>query len=108
MTLAGPEYPEIINLGFGLIGLAWGSILSMPYALLSSHIAPERMGISMGLFNMFIVIPQIVAALGGVNWTYKMLFGEAVIHTMSLAGLSLLLGALSVLVLPRTEGRNEH
>jgi maltose/moltooligosaccharide transporter len=108
MTLAGPEYPEIINLGFGLIGLAWGSILSMPYALLSSHVAPERMGISMGLFNMFIVLPQIVAALGGVNWTYKMLFGEAVIHTMSLAGLSLLLGALSVLVLPRTEGRNEH
>jgi len=49
-----------------------------------------------------------VAALGGVNWTYKMLFGEAVIHTMSLAGLSLLLGGLSVLVLPRNEGRNEH
>jgi maltose/moltooligosaccharide transporter len=108
MTLAGPEYPEIINLGFGLIGLAWGSILSMPYALLSSHVAPERMGISMGLFNMFIVLPQIVAALGGVNWTYKLLFGEAVIHTMSLAGLSLLLGALSVLILPKTEGRNEH
>jgi maltose/moltooligosaccharide transporter len=49
-----------------------------------------------------------VAALGGVNWTYKLLFGEAVIHTMSLAGLSLLLGALSVLILPKTEGRNEH
>ncbi|MFM8976628.1 MAG: MFS transporter, partial [Bacteroidota bacterium] len=103
MALAGPQYPELLNLSFGLIGLAWGSILSMPYAILSSHVAPERMGISMGLFNMFIVIPQIVAALGGVNWAYKFIFGEAVVHTMSLAGLSLLLGALSVLVLPGTK-----
>jgi len=101
--LAGPQVPELLNLSFGLIGLAWGSILSMPYAILSSHVAPERMGISMGLFNMFIVIPQIVAALGGVNWAYKFIFGEAVVHTMSLAGLSLLLGALSVLVLPGTK-----
>ncbi len=100
MGLAGPQYPEILNLSFGLIGLAWGSILSMPYAILSSHVAPERMGISMGLFNMFIVIPQIVAALGGVNWAYKFIFGEAVVHTMSLAGLSLLLGALSIFILP--------
>jgi maltose/moltooligosaccharide transporter len=100
MGLAGPQFPELLNLSFGLIGLAWGSILSMPYAILSSHVAPERMGISMGLFNMFIVIPQIVAALGGVNWAYKFIFGEAVVHTMSLAGLSLLLGALSVWVLP--------
>lgn len=103
MGLAGPQFPELLNLSFGLIGLAWGSILSMPYAILSSHVAPERMGISMGLFNMFIVIPQIVAALGGVNWAYKFIFGEAVVHTMSLAGLSLLLGALSVLVLPGTK-----
>ncbi|MFM8685976.1 MAG: MFS transporter, partial [Bacteroidota bacterium] len=103
MALAGPQYPELLNLSFGLIGLAWGSILSMPYAILSSHVAPDRMGISMGLFNMFIVIPQIVAALGGVNWAYKFIFGEAVVHTMSLAGLSLLLGALSGLVLPGTK-----
>jgi len=100
MAFAGPEFPEVLNLSFGLIGVAWGSILSMPYAMLSTHVAPDRMGISMGLFNMFIVIPQILAALGGVNWAYKIIFGDAVIHTMSLAGLSLLLGALSVLILP--------
>ncbi|MFZ9680424.1 MAG: MFS transporter [Bacteroidia bacterium] len=108
MGFAGPQYPEILNLSFALIGLAWGSILSMPYAILSSHVAPERMGISMGLFNMFIVIPQIVAALGGVNWAYKFIFGEAVVHTMSLAGLSLLLGSLSVLVLPGTKGKETN
>lgn len=106
MGFAGPQYPEVLNLSFGLIGLAWGSILSMPYAILSSHVAPERMGISMGLFNMFIVIPQIIAALGGVNWAYKLIFGDAVVHTMSLAGLSLLLGALSIFILPSS--RSSH
>jgi maltose/moltooligosaccharide transporter len=103
MAVSGPNFPEALNLSFGLIGIAWGSILSMPYAILSSHIEPERMGISMGLFNMFIVIPQIVAALGGANWTYKMIFGDSTIHTMSLAALSLFLGALAVLILPSTQ-----
>jgi maltose/moltooligosaccharide transporter len=52
---------------FALIGFSWGSILSMPYAMLSSSVDETKMGLMMGLFNMFIVIPQIVAALGGVN-----------------------------------------
>ena len=48
---------------FILIGFSWGSILSMPYAMLSSSVNPKKMGMMMGLFNMFIVIPQIIAAL---------------------------------------------
>jgi len=44
------------------IGVAWGSILAMPYAILSGAIPAKKMGIYMGLFNFFIVIPQIVAA----------------------------------------------
>jgi maltose/moltooligosaccharide transporter len=87
-----------------LIGIAWGSILSMPYAILSSEVDPAKMGITMGLFNMFIVIPQIVAALGGINWAYKTFLGEATINTMVLAGISLLLGAVSSLVLPAKNG----
>lgn len=45
------------------VGIAWASILSMPYAMLSSALPPERMGVYMGIFNFFIVIPQIVIAL---------------------------------------------
>ena len=89
-----PETAANLNWSFALIGLAWGSILSMPYAMLSGAIAPEKMGVGMGVFNMFIVIPQIVAALGGINWAYKTLLGEEVIQTMVLAGISLVLAGL--------------
>jgi maltose/moltooligosaccharide transporter len=46
------------------VGIAWASILSMPYAILSTALPPSRMGVYMGVFNFFIVIPEIVAALG--------------------------------------------
>ena len=94
MTCWGPETASNLNWSFALIGLAWGSILSMPYAMLSGAIPAEKMGVGMGVFNMFIVIPQIVAALGGINWAYKTLLGEDVIQTMVLAGLSLVIAAL--------------
>ncbi|MFT6748652.1 MAG: maltose/moltooligosaccharide transporter [Flavobacterium sp.] len=85
--------PQSLFLSFILIGFAWGSILSMPYAMLSSAVNPKKMGMMMGLFNMFIVIPQIIAALGGINFLYK-LIGEAHINAMILAGLSLLIAAV--------------
>ena len=90
--------PELLWLWFSLVGISWGSILSMPYAMLSSTIAPEKMGIMMGIFNMFIVIPQIVAALGGVNFLYG-LMGEAPIFALVVAGLSLLISAFSNLLI---------
>jgi maltose/moltooligosaccharide transporter len=46
------------------VGVAWASILSMPYAMLSTALPPARMGVYMGVFNFFIVIPEIVASLG--------------------------------------------
>ena len=85
----------MLKICFILIGISWGSILSMPYAMLSSSIDPKKMGIFMGLFNMFIVIPQIIASLGGVNFIYKNVFGPDIINTMILAGTSLILAGLS-------------
>lgn len=81
---------------FALVGVAWASILSMPYALLASVIAPEKMGVYMGIFNMFIVIPQIVAAttLGPV---LRNLFDNQAIYGMLISGGSLLLAALCLL-----------
>ena len=88
----------MLNASFALIGISWGSILSMPYAMLSSSLDPKKMGLFMGLFNMFIVIPQIVAALGGVNLLSK-IFGDGAISPMLLAGTCLLLGAVSCLLI---------
>jgi maltose/moltooligosaccharide transporter len=48
---------------FGGIGIAWASILSMPYAMLSAALPANRMGVYMGIFNFFIVIPQILVAI---------------------------------------------
>ena len=45
------------------VGIAWASILSMPYAMLSSSLPPARIGVYMGVFNFFIVLPEIFAAL---------------------------------------------
>jgi maltose/moltooligosaccharide transporter len=93
----------MLQVSFACIGIAWGSILSMPYAMLSGSIDAKKMGLFMGLFNMFIVIPQIVAALGGINWAYKSLLGEATINTMILAGLSLILAGLCNLLITEKE-----
>jgi maltose/moltooligosaccharide transporter len=85
--------PSTLMYSFIMIGFAWGSTLSMPYAMLSSAVNPRKMGMMMGLFNMFIVIPQIIAALGGINFFYK-LIGEEYINAMILAGISLLIASL--------------
>ena len=90
--------PESLKYCFLLIGLAWGSILSMPYAMLSSSVDPKRMGMFMGIFNMFIVIPQIIAALGGINFVSGLL-GEQAINAMTVAGLSLVIAGLCNLLI---------
>ena len=74
------------------IGIAWSSILSMPYALLSNSLPAEKMGFYMGVFNFFIVIPQIcVNLLGGP--VMKHLLGNSAIAAVGLGGLSLLVAA---------------
>ena len=81
------------------VGIAWASILSMPYAILSSALPAERMGVYMGVFNFFIVIPEIVAALvfGPVS---RAIFGQgnpnAPLYFVMLGGVCLLAAAASV------------
>ena len=90
--------PETLKYCFVLIGFAWGSILSMPYAMLSSSVDPKKMGVIMGIFNMFIVIPQIIAALGGINFISSLL-GDEAINSMTIAGLSLVIAGLCNLLI---------
>ncbi len=88
----------MLNVCFACIGIAWGSILSMPYAMLSSAIDADKMGLFMGLFNMFIVLPQILAAVG-LTWIYTTFIGEASINAMILAGICLIIAGLSNLLI---------
>ena len=90
--------PENLKYCFILIGFAWGSILSMPYAMLSSSVDPKKMGVIMGIFNMFIVIPQIIAALGGINYVSNFL-GEEAINAMTVAGISLVIAGFCNLLI---------
>ena len=85
--------PESLKYCFVLIGIAWGSILSMPYAMLSSAVDPSKMGMFMGIFNMFIVIPQIIAALGFIIFLSNLLGPES-INAMLIAGISLIVAGL--------------
>lgn len=62
------------------------------------------MGVGMGVFNMFIVLPQILAALGGIVWLNDVLFGGDVVKTMVIAGGSLWLAAASNLLISKEEG----
>jgi maltose/moltooligosaccharide transporter len=99
--------PTTLKYCFLLIGISWGSILSMPYAMLSGSVNPAKMGMMMGLFNMFIVIPQIIAALGGITLLYK-LFGQETIFAMTLAGLSMVLGSFSTLLITDKHAITDH
>jgi len=77
------------------IGIAWASILAMPYAILSAALPPAKMGIYMGLFNATITIPQIAAGLLG-GLILKLLGGQAILM-LGVAGASMLLAAISVI-----------
>ena len=78
------------------IGIAWGSILAMPYAMLASSIPARKMGVYMGLFNMSITIPQIVSGVIG-GFILKYFFADNPILCIVMAGISMFLGAISAL-----------
>ncbi len=59
----GIENRAWLHLSLGLVGIAWASILAMPYAILAGALPPEKTGVYMGIFNFFIVLPEIAAAL---------------------------------------------
>jgi maltose/moltooligosaccharide transporter len=78
------------------VGIAWASILAMPYAILTGSLPPSKLGYYMGVFNFFIVIPQIVAAalLGFI--VGRFFSGEA-IYALLIGGASFVLAAVLML-----------
>ena len=86
--------PEMLILSMIGVGIAWASILAMPYAILGGAIPPKKMGIYMGIFNFFITIPQIINALiGGPMVRY--LFGGHAVYSLIFGGICFLFAAIA-------------
>ena len=85
------------------VGVAWASILSMPYAILTGSLPPSKMGYYMGVFNFFIVIPQIVAA-SVLGFIVARLFASQAIYALLVGGASLVLAALLTLRVQDEDG----
>ena len=87
--------PRLLLLSMAGVGIAWASILSMPYAILAGSLPRERMGVYMGIFNFFIVIPEIVASLG-FGWVMSNLLDNNRLSAVILGGVFLFIAALLV------------
>ena len=89
------------------VGIAWSSILSMPYAMLAGALPADKMGYYMGVFNFFIVIPQIVAA-GLLGFLLKSFFGNDAIYAMIIGGVALFIAGLLTLLVKDTDTAVSH
>lgn len=88
--------PTMLLLPMIGIGMAWGSILAMPYAILAGSLPSKKMGVYMGIFNFFITLPQILNAITG-GPIVKRVFDNQAIFALVMAGVLLFIAAASVL-----------
>lgn len=88
--------PKLLLVSMVGVGLAWGSILAMPYAILSGSIPALKMGVYMGIFNFFITLPQIINGLFS-GLMVKNIFGGQAIYAIVLAGIFMFCAAVCVL-----------
>ncbi|MEH6308190.1 MFS transporter [Olivibacter sp. CPCC 100613] len=88
--------PYLLILPMIGVGIAWASILSMPYAILSVDLPAGRMGLYMGIFNFFITFPQIISGLFS-GYIVKYLFNGQAIYALLMAGFFMLLAAILTL-----------
>lgn len=95
---------DIHNLWISMIGLgfAWASILAMPYAMLIDSIPQKKMGVYMGIFNFFIVIPQIINGIFG-GPIVSSVFGKQAIDYIVVGGICMLIGAVVTMIFVKSE-----
>ncbi len=94
--------PDLLLASMVGVGIAWASILAMPYAMLSNALPPARMGFYMGVFNFFIVLPQILASVG-LGSVMERVLGNDAMKALLLGGGSMLLAALLTLRVRKEE-----
>lgn len=87
------------------VGFGWASILSLPYTLLADNLPAEKMGVYMGIFNFFIVIPQILAA-SVLGVLLEMFFHDRAVYGLVIGGVSLLLAGLCTLRVAEPQARS--
>jgi maltose/moltooligosaccharide transporter len=97
--------PNLLILSMIGVGIAWASILSLPYAILSGALPVRKMGIYMGIFNFFIVIPQILAATL-LGFFTKSIFGGEAIFTLMLGGAAMILAGFLTLLVDDVDYKN--
>ncbi|MFT6810570.1 MAG: maltose/moltooligosaccharide transporter [Saprospiraceae bacterium] len=78
------------------LGIAWASMLAMPYQLLAGSIPKDRTGVYMGIFNLFIVIPMIIQVFTMQFFVYDLL-GNNPVNVIRLVGVFLILGGIFTL-----------
>lgn len=88
--------PHWLVLSMTAFGIAWASLLTMPYAILSSVVPYRKMGVYMGMFNFFIVIPQILAA-AVLGLLVRTLFHGHAIYALVLGGAAMIVAAILML-----------
>jgi maltose/moltooligosaccharide transporter len=88
--------PNMLILSMVGVGIAWASILAMPYAILTGSLPQNKMGTFMGIFNFFIVIPQLLAA-SILGFFVQTIFGGEAIYALVLGGVSMIVAAIMVL-----------
>lgn len=88
--------PRLLIVSMTALGIAWASLLTLPYAILSSVVPYRKMGVYMGMFNFFIVIPQILAA-AVLGLLVRTIFHGQAINALVLGGLSMIVAAALML-----------
>jgi len=88
--------PSLLHVSMIGVGIAWASILAMPYAMLAGSIPLKKMGVYMGIFNFFITIPQILSGILN-RPLVKHVFGQEAVYALVMAGVLFLIGAVAVL-----------
>ncbi|HLN53504.1 MAG TPA: MFS transporter [Lentimicrobium sp.] len=91
-----PEMKWLLNISMVGVGIAWASILAMPYAILAGSIPAKKMGVYMGIFNFFITFPQIVNGIFG-GPIVKYVYGGQAVFAIVTAGIFMIAGAISVI-----------
>ena len=94
--------PSLLVVSMGLVGIAWASILSMPYAMLAGALPANKMGYYMGVFNFFIVTPQIIASVG-LGFLTHYLFNGNTLYALVLGGAGMIVGGLLTLRVQDTD-----
>jgi maltose/moltooligosaccharide transporter len=85
--------PQLLLLSMAGVGIAWCSILSMPYSILAGSLPASKVGVYMGIFNFFIVIPEIVASLG-FGWVMNHVLDNNRLAAVIAGGAFMMLAAL--------------